>query len=290
MKKGIAALIGAAVAASALVTACSLSSPVSDYLFADDEDYTAYGEETVEFEKDAAFTLDLDWIAGEVVVIRGGDRITVTEESLKGTYSPLYYSVKDGTLYVKFCKSGTLSNIIRGSSKKITVTLPDGMKEIKVSSVSAKVGIEYVEKLDRVKVNSVSGESAVTAGKVDSILIDTVSGDAKISAEEADTVTCNAVSGDADIAVTAAAEAAAHSVSGDIGITVGGDGLKTVKIDTISGKSVISLDSERGATVDFNTVSGKLTNEIGEGGNDETKIEVKVDSVSGDLTVNRAKK
>ena len=283
MKKGIAALIGAAVAASALITACGVSSSVKDYLFADEEDYTAYEEETVEFEKDAAFTLDLDWVAGEVVVRKGGDRITVTEEIIKGTYAPLYYTVKDGTLYVKFCKSGTLSKALLGCSKKITVTLPDGMKEIKISSVSAKSGIEYDGELDAVKVNS------VTAGNGDKSLVDTVSGGVKISADAVDTVTCNAVSGDAEIAAASAAEAVAHSVSGDIGITVGGDGLKTVKVDTISGKTSITLDSGRAVSVGFNTVSGKLTNGIGEDGEGETKIEVKVDSVSGDLTVSRAK-
>ena len=282
MKKGIAALVGAAVAATSLLTACRLSVNVEDYLFDKEEDYTALAEKTVELDADAVSDLDLDWVSGEIE-IKEGDKLTVTEENLKGTYYPLYYSVKDGTLSVKFCKSGTIGRIIGGCSKKITVTLPEGMNDIKVNSVSAKVYVEYGKKLENVTVNSVSGDVTASVGKVDKFTSDVVSAAALIITFEAEEITSNAVSGNVRI-LGDPKEVKTHSVSGDSHIYAGNKDLKSVKIDTISGDAEIMLDGTRDYSLEYNTVSGKLTNDVGEIKNvTGDKIEIKMDSVSGDL-------
>ncbi|MBR7032267.1 MAG: DUF4097 family beta strand repeat protein [Clostridia bacterium] len=282
MKKGIAALVGAAVAASALFTACSLPSSVTDYLFPDEKDYTEYSGEKIEIENDEALSLDLDWVAGEIE-IREGEKLTVTEENLKGTYYPLYYTVKDGALCVKFCKSGTLGRVIDGCSKKVIVTLPEGMNDIKVNSVSAKVYVEYGKKLENVTVNSVSGDVTASVGKVDKFTSDVVSAAAVIITFEAEEITSNAVSGNVRI-LGDPKEVKTHSVSGDSHIYAGNKDLKSVKIDTISGDAEIMLDGTRDYSLEYNTVSGKLTNDVGEIKNvTGDKIEIKMDSVSGDL-------
>ena len=284
MKKGIAALVGAAVAASALFTACSLPSSVTDYLFPDEKDYTEYAGEKIEIENDEVLSLDLDWVAGEIE-IREGEKITVTEENLKGTYYPLYYTVKDGALCVKFCKSGTLGRVIDGCSKKVIVTLPEGMKEIRVNSVSATIGINYEKDIEKVTVNTVSGDFGAGLETVGSITADAVSANMDIFAISAEKVVTNSVSGDTEINGSPK-EIEAHSVSGGFTVYAGGPYTNSVRIDTISGDAKITIDGRRCYSLDYNTVSGKLKNEVGEV-KDQTREElvIKVDSVSGNLNI-----
>ncbi|MBQ6263241.1 MAG: DUF4097 family beta strand repeat protein [Clostridia bacterium] len=284
MKKGIAALVGAAVAASALFTACRFNVSPGDYFFDNDEEYTEFTGQTVELDEKNVTSLDLDWVAGEIE-IREGEKLTVAEENLKGTYCPLYFAVKDGALCVKFCKSGTLGSVIGNCSKKVTVTLPEGMKEIKVNSVSAKIGTDYQKKLESVTVNTVSGDCAVAFDALESIKTDAVSANVDISVNGASSVVCNSVSGNAQI-LGSAGEVSAHSVSGDFKIIVNNKELRSVKIDTISGDAEIELDGSRDCSLEYNTVSGKLTNEVGEVKNASgDKIGIKVDSVSGNLNI-----
>ncbi len=284
MKKGIAALVGAAVAASALLTACKLNVSVGDYLFDNDEEYTEFTGETVEVDTDAVTALDLDWVAGEIE-IKEGEKLSVSEENVKGTYYPLYYTVKDGTLFVKFCKSGTVGSIIGNCSKKITVTLPEGVKEIKVNTVSATISLDYRKNVEAVTVNTVSGNCSIAIDGADSVKADAVSAKVDISANSAGTVVCNSVSGNAEI-LGNIKEVSINSVSGDSHIYAGNMDLKSVRVDTISGNTEIELDGTRDYSIDFDTVSGKLTNEVGEikNGNGD-KIEIKTDSVSGNLKI-----
>ncbi|MBR3639511.1 MAG: DUF4097 family beta strand repeat protein, partial [Clostridia bacterium] len=261
MKKGIAALVGAAVAASSLFSACGLTTSVADYLFPGEEDYTEYAGEKIEIESDGVFSLDLDWIAGEIE-IKEGEKLSVTEENLKGTYYPLYYTVKGGAFSVKFCKSGTLGRVLTGCSKKVTVTLPDGMKVIRINSVSAKIGADYQKKLDSVTVNTVSGDCAVAFDAVENIKTDAVSANTDISVNNAGSVVCNSVSGASQV-MGGAGEVSTHSVSGGSKVFVGNKDLQSIRIDTISGASEIELDGTRDYSLEYNTVSGKLTNEVG---------------------------
>ena len=283
MKKSIAALVGAAVAATAVLTSCSLSSAVEDYLFTGEEKYTEFSGETVEID-DAVTALNLDWVAGEIE-IKEGEKITVTEEKLKGEYYPLYYSVKDGTLFVKFCKSGTVGSMIRGCSKKVTVTLPEGMKDIKVNSVSALIGINYEKDIETVAINTVSGDCGIGLETAGSITTDSVSANTDIITISAEKVVSNTVSGDTKINGSPK-EIEAHSVSGGFTVYAGGPYTNSVKIDTISGNAKITLDGRRPYTLEYNTASGKLTKEVDEV-KDKTQdaLGIKVDSVSGNLDI-----
>ena len=146
----------------------------------DAEKYTAGGA-TLE----AQITgLEVEWIAGEVqVVYHDGDGISF-EEKVTGDLPKdedeeavqLHYLVEDGTLHIKYAKSG--AHHMGNTSKDLVVSLPKScrLNELEFDGVSANLSVDGIA-VRKASCDTVSGQIDLDVdGNLEKLDVDSVSG------------------------------------------------------------------------------------------------------------------
>lgn len=250
---------------SVLLGGCSISDisigGLSNYTYDNAEKYTMGGATLTGAVED----VDISWISGDVnVSYHAKDSVIFSEESGQtlNEDNTLYYWLDNGTLYIKFAKSGNwdFSNL----NKELNVWLPQelALSELEVNVISADVvideivakeaeiasvsgGIEFREARfsERVKVDTVSGGvTAALVGEVQEMDVDSVSGKMEISAEKIRSFDADSTSGRVNLLVSSAPA--------------------SMDIDTISGSVEVTLPSDTGFTAELDTISGIFHSEI----------------------------
>ncbi len=224
----------------------------SDYYNYNDSRYTAGG---AEIDESLVQNISIDWVAGNInIEYYDGSTIDFSENEQTNENYSLRYKVENGTLDIKYLKSGASRNLKDMKlSKDLTILIPQNktIYNLDIESVSATVNAD-------IGVNNLS--------------VETVSGN--ISANnilnEADAET---VSGNIDITCpTNFNEISTDSVSGEVEITLP----KNINGFYISADSV----SGRVNAHDFN-ISGKASDYYyGTGGG-----EISFSSISGNLNI-----
>ena len=248
-----------------------------------------------EYAADAVSRVCIHWTSGTVELVRGeGETLSVSESgALLTDRQKLHWRIADGALHIEFAASGYVGRFPLGA-KQLRVELPDGV-ELEVETVSAPMhmgaltldtvklgttsGSVQIEKLtaEKLKLGSVSG--AIQLGSVETrekLEIGTTSGAVKAESLHAAKLKISTVSGkiELDEAATAddcefsttsgaigasrleCAEVEAKTVSGSValGLAVCAD----AEVKTTSGKVRLTLLDGLGATVDYDTTSGKF--------------------------------
>lgn len=196
-------------------------------------------------------TIDISWIDGQVNIGQhDGDGVIVKETSGKDLDKGerLHWYLKDGTLYIKYAKSGFRST--KSLDKKLTVLLPEdlALTKLAIDAVSAKTTVTDIT-ADKLEINTVSGGVKLQLHQADSAEINSVSGSVSLQTDDAlDRINVDTVSGGVMLRLPGDAgfEAAVDSVSGD----VDGEGY------TVKGKKYVAGD--RKCDVQVNTVSGDI--------------------------------
>ena len=172
-----------------------------------------------------------------------------------------------------------------GSDLDVLVVLPKG-SSLEIKTVSGDASLEGP--FGDVSVSSVSGDVTVSE-PCDSLDVKTASGDVETGAVRA-TLKCHSASGDVEC-LSAAAKTDIASASGDVSITVAQPGHVSVKV--VSGDVHVAV--ARGLAIDVNatTVSGDMSSNIdldatGDAASDAEEVTLKINTVSGDIRIEKA--
>lgn len=240
-------------------------------------------------------TLDIDWVAGSVEVLtHEGDSIEFYEESSQ-TISEEYrmrYLVDGDTLKIKYCESGRWD--WKDRSKQLTVLIPEDMPldRICVDTASGEVFISQVDAKE-VEVNGVSGDVSLTdVRNMKTVKAEVVSSRVTVVTEEKlDSAAVETVSGGVDITAGGVDSFEITTVSGTVCVAVAQESKCDGEIETVSGGVTVRLPEEAGYRIDYSSVSGTFSSELectvngeryerGDGG-----CRIEVDTVSGNLEV-----
>ncbi len=246
--------------------------------------------------------VEIDWVYGKVTIIEREDGIvSVTENSETLPEEQRVHSViQNGILKVRFWKSGLYAEADH-NLKHVTVQIPKGIRidvetvsapveaenlnclSLDAETVSGKIAVINVAATGDIELKSVSG--AINTGNLtgNSVEIDSVSGNAETGEISCISFNAETTSGAINtLAVTAnVGEISTTSGSVDIGVK----SLPALEIETTSGNVKVTLIGDAGATLNVNTVSGKITkpvdgNVIGNGAN-----RIEVNTISGSIEI-----
>ena len=244
---------------------------------------------------DGIDAIEIDWVAGEVVVKIGGtDQITFSESGIDLTErTALRYGVQGSTLGIHYCDNQSFVNI-NLPAKQLTVIVPDSLasklRELSVGSVSADVTIDDpLFRMEKLHFETVSGNLNAVFDSAVEMSTETVSGNISISGAvndfEADSVSGNvSVSG-------AISKFEAESESGDVLLDCRNGAPMELDVDTTSGNVVLHLPKDANLTLDYETVSGDFDSAFAMSIHNGTYVigagrsKWVVETVSGDLTV-----
>jgi DUF4097 and DUF4098 domain-containing protein YvlB len=171
------------------------------------------------------------------------------------------------------------------SDLDVLVVLPQ-QSSLEVATVSGDTSAHGT--LDHVTVASVSGDVDVPDSSTN-LEVHTASGDVH-AGRVLESLTCRSASGDVDC-LGAATKTEIMSASGDVVVSADRPGDLLVRV--VSGD--VKVRVAHGLAVDVNgrTVSGDMGSNIdldssGEGANDEESLNIKVNTVSGDIRIDKA--
>lgn len=208
------------------------------------EDAERYVVGGVEIANGRVREVEIDWLGGEIQVepsVNGALCISEEETGLNES-SRMRYLIEDGTLKIRYCRSGYCGEIAEGS-KHLRVELPQDVRiEIETTTAEINMGVLDAETLS---VESDSGN--VTAEKLTcrTIDVETKSGGAYIGELVADEAEIESVTGDIRVGVSAALRAKIESDRGDVALQINPEIGLRAKFHTRSGELITDLPYER---------------------------------------------
>lgn len=199
----------------------------------DSENYITAETSEIKITEDVK-NIDIEWVSGNVTVIRSEDvNLYIIEEGRISKSDALVYKIDGDTLEIDFVKHEFgIFGINSSSSKDLTIKLPEKYYDrININSVSADAYINNVG-AEKINLEAVSGEIEMrqtnfkkldieaVSGNAEIYLPDTASFRAEIDSISGDFSTDFAVTkqGDAYISGNGDVEISADMVSGNLGI------------------------------------------------------------------------
>lgn len=206
----------------------------------------------------------VSWVSGGVSITPyDGDSIAFSESSLRpiSENHALRYAVSNDTLTIHYSEPGTgWSRSWWNFSKKLEVRIPASLAhslgELSVDAVSAEVALEGLSG-ERITLDTVSGGVEVANIAAQELILSSVSGGLQAHACEAAKVEADTTSG--SVKLEGAFESVqADSISGAVKITSSVCPAK-VRMDTVSGASVLAIPENEGFEARYDTVSGSFS-------------------------------
>lgn len=226
-------------------------------------------------ELDGTFVwLELDITLGDVFIQSGSDWGLTLESSgqdRSGEDYLLHYTLENDILSIWSTPEQMESDGSSEITARVVVTVPEGRT------------------LERINLDTVSGDISLTKVTANEVSVDTTSGDVTAERLTAGSVRFETVSGDVGLDCLAAPSAISlDSVSG--GLSFSGPLSPDVRLTTISGDVEIAADNtEEECAYDLSCVSGRIridgTSIESSIRKAEGEISLNVNSVSGDITV-----
>ena len=248
-----------------------------DDLFEDEPDEdgsrfaTASQGETLTFDGEAVGKIEIDWVAGDILVQKGDvEKIEVRET--ESDY-PMVYDLREGKLEIRFSKNlrRNFADFRNLPDKDLTVTVPESWqgKELEIQSVSADAEIQGMT-VENLEYQGVSGECQVQDCVVRELDVETVSGNVLLEGEVME-LDCESVSADVTLSVTNVP--------------------RKIDMDGVSGRLQLTLPEDAGFTVDMNGLSKDLdtdfpvTTEKGKFVSGDGSCRIEIDGVSGNVKI-----
>ncbi len=243
--------------------------------------------------------IDVEGISDEVnIIFEDREDIMIHYHGSGKSKTPKLMTDKRGnSLKINIIYPKTVMKIFNmGWSRTVLdIYVPENYTEnLKVHTVSGEIEIENFE-LNELELSTVSGEIVAENGHVNSIYCKTTSGDITTRIINVKDAILKSTSGDLLADDFISEEISAKTVSGTISISYENFN-GNAELDTTSGDMIIEVPKDAGFEVDFNTVSGELSNDFpisvtqssrknirGIVGNGEHSIRAK--SVSGDIEI-----
>ena len=255
--------------------------------------------------------LDVDWSSGRVTVTAADVSTVSVKDTTKADLDDdlkVHTWAEDGTLHVRFCKSGERYTGKEDKTVEITVPKSSVCRDVNIDVSSADVfcqglsaekacldassgNMEYIGdagsftadsssgnitfsgEAKSIRADSSSGDVSITQkGSSDSIVVDTSSGEIKIDAEKADSLDLDSSSGDKVIRLAhIPADTVIGSSSGEVTMYLPEDADLEADISVSSGDVSFELPM---------TKNGDSTYICGNG-----KNKLKIDTSSGDVKI-----
>lgn len=221
--------------------------------------------------------VEVHWVSGKIdIAVYDGEATVISENEIEDEDYKLRYRVENGKLTVHSEKSGFSFGVIKKPKKELTIKIPrtyaEGLKELKINSVSAEIDIKGIAVLETAEIDTVSGRVTAENLTAASLECDTVSGDIK-AAGAIERFDLDSTSGSAQITTSVP--------------------LKTLETDTVSGDVTLTLPENSGFSLEFDTVSGDLDSELplakknGKHICNDGTAKFEADSTSGDFTIKK---
>ena len=239
--------------------------------------------------------LEIDWVSGNVKIIRGeGENITFSESDSGGIDADdkLYYEVNGDTLKIECCRSGKVQigiNINSGcGGKELVVNVPYALGDLTVDTTSADVDIDGLVIHGKMYVSTTSGVCSAVNMDSSDVVLDSTSGDLCFVGTCSD---FSAESTSGRVVFTGfARELEADTTSGEVRFILNATPAE-LSAETVSGEVSMYLPPDASFELEFDSVSGSFNCEYpvsmrdgayyaGTGG-----AEIDVDTTSGDLKV-----
>ena len=270
--------------------------------------YAADGVYTLKL--DELKELEVDWISGSVtIVLTDGDTLEIREtaKSAISEKDALRYGVKEGKLRIQACKKGHTGKLPK---KELVLTLPrslaDTLKELEIDTVSASVSAGEFQ-LEELDINTVSGQVqienvAATKGEIDSVSGDVTLRGCTFDSLRMDSVSAllsmtgtvgkvktSSVSGSVQLRLNESKEVRVNTMSGHVALTFYEMPME-VHVDTTSALTSIYLPKDASCTVNLDSMSGKLLQNMQEVGSKQLilgdgEAHIDIDSMSGDVWI-----
>ena len=216
-----------------------------------DESGYAIGDATA---VESVRTVEIFWVSGDVTIAvdSSATGVSFTEYAPSGTIQDdeLILRYKVWDGKLRIHYAASRAEMSHSINKNLTISVP-------------------ASRLDKITVNSVAGEVTMTSVSAVETDVDVVSGRVRLTAVDSN-------------------EIEVDSVSADVFLTL--CSFSRAEIDTVSGNVDLLIDKSLGFRCTFDTVSGKLQNDIGavKNGNDyvygNRSVPIEVNTVSGNLT------
>lgn len=224
--------------------------------------------------KDTFVRVDLDITLGDVSIRTGSDWSLTLESSGQDRHGEeylLHYSLEHDTLSIWSTPEQLNTDGSSEITARVEITVPEGWT------------------LERVSLDTVSGDVTLTEVTADEVSVDTTSGDVTAQRLTAGSIRLETVSGDVNLGCpTAPSEVSLDSVSGDLSLS--GPLSPDTRLTTTSGDIEITADStEEECAYDLSCVSGGIriggTSIESSIRKAEGELSLNANSVSGDITV-----
>lgn len=246
--------------------------------------------------------IDLDWVSGNIRIEEyDGSEIEFYEESSSNLAEDkkMRYMVDGETLKIRFRKPYTGFGIKNALDKTLVVRIPvsmeDGLSEFKIENVSSSIEIEALI-TNVLIVDSVSGEIKIRNLIADEIDLETISGSVNVSGT-CKNIDFETVSGTINAVIESKSieKVSIGSVSGDAFLNLDSCP-KDLDMEAVSGSAYITIPENDGFVVKYGTVSGdfkcnfevSLTKkEAVYKGNNSSQSKLKINTVSGDINIDK---
>lgn len=259
--------------------------------------------------------LDVDWYSGKVVIQHHDKNTIIVEENNKGLKLDMLKVqtwVYEGTLSVKFAKSGVKTNTFKRSNKILYITLPSGKElyEVRVKTESASLEVDGVNS-DKIIVSSSSGDVKLNSISTHYLNVSTKSGNINLAKNHgSSSISLSSESGNITASAQAVVSFNVYTTSGNINVT----GEKVTNYNAVSDSGKIEskffvlpynakIQSNSGDVellfrkyYDFNvkvtTDSGKFNSDFDMKKDGDTylygtsTIVIKIETTSGNITIN----
>jgi uncharacterized membrane protein len=254
------------------------------------------GTAVSEFEADAGEirNIRLDFVSESIkVVVTDEDTIRIEEKSSRelSKDAVMVAGVSGDTLSaVSGLKNKWMGlfNLVDTGYIEVTLYVPaDYQGNMGLYSSSGEIRVEQA-KADTLRLSSVSGALYVGGAAAETFELDTTSGEIAVKGGSYGRVNADSVSGEILLQADRMESVQADTTSGSVVVEAGGMPQK-IDVNTVSGSVDLLLPDNDGFTLDFDSVSGSLSNnfEMVNNVHGNGDVTVSVDTVSGSLDITK---
>ena len=237
--------------------------------------------------KESFDEIEIHWTIGKVTVVCAKEGFSVEEKEGLTEDEQMRSKVENGKLTVRFWKPLYSAAKLSGD-KELIVTVPENLKKISISSVSAKVVSQNLSATE-IDIETVSGAVDIEKVVATSADFSSVSGGISVKNLIAENAGLDSTSGSLYAGGVQAKKLSLGSVSGKI--TAELEALENLEAESVSGFVNVTL-SENGGVVKHSTTSGGFSTDLqykNEGGKlvfGDGECKIFIETTSGSVRIN----
>ncbi|MCL1830709.1 MAG: DUF4097 domain-containing protein [Oscillospiraceae bacterium] len=235
----------------------------------------------------------VDWVSGRVTIEEyDGQEIRFYEENNSNDPDlAMRFAVSNGSLRIKFSRSGNINLGLFNLIKNVVVQVPKdySLSILNLNAVSSPVNVTNLNS-KKLSIETTSGAVTVYNVNAERINVNTVSGQIDLNRVKADSIDIGSVSG-RQYLKGECVSLTSNTVSGAVSV-VCETMLSNARFDSVSGQIELYLPENKGFTANWDTVSGRFScdfmskqdrNSVVYG---DGSADIRIHTVSGKISIN----